>query len=450
MSGPNLSVKAIEDFRGLCYQGHQDFIDCTQFKAALSHGVKALQSRGVKDEGAALAQLVAQHVSPDLYREIFGASGAPRHQDLLKWIEAESTKIRTMTYGDPFIAGTFHPEEGLSGHLSQQKDYLFHILSQRDHQAYGTHQLILGPSDTDSHDHIPHNTFATFWDPAFGRSRSSNSENQTATTDYQYADVPSAPQSRPRCPGQTPPDPYAMPGGGYGLSGRVFLGREDIGPGHPYGMDHLPIDPFDPAFSPPRPNLTFHRNPEPAFTPTWPLDHLNVDEGSTHRVTPLGYQIEGREITVYRRDDEGNLTGEPLPIPVAQLPDGRMVASVSGHAVLDYAGDGRAKSDRPVDVVEITWDPTARDVGSTIQMQTYLGGNTLNAQALAGVNRRDLDGDGSKELIRRETRPQVFANRSVADDKGESRNPDGWGEAGPKTTRVTITHGHIGQPTVRD
>ncbi len=451
------------DFEGRgdlrCYEGHKDFIDCTEFKNLL--GAKFAPGRTMGDGFAHdVTPTVAAHINDELYAEIFGTD-APTAEALDAWITRETNKLMAMDHTDPQIdiryAEHMHTEQTLGdGKVGKNDmDYFFHILAQRAGEIDAEPQLTLDFTfHGNKYDHIRADTFATFWDPAFSGAREARALKRLTrkTEEYQYVDTKPDIVRRKPCPPDLSDDlPWHYH---HDPAARFSLGQPRSGEGSRV-YDHLPsisdgddglytkdfvLPPVDPYI------------PERGSAPrrTWPLDHLNVEEGSTHRVTPLAYTIDGREIKLYRRDDEGNLTGDALPVPVAQLPDGRMVASIPGYAVLDYDRDGEVESDRFADVVEITWDPRVPDVSTTIQMQTYLGGNTLSAQALDGVDRRDLDGDGSKELIRRETRPQVFANRSVAAEDGQSRNPDGWGAPGPKTTRVTITHGHIGQPTVRD
>ncbi len=410
MSVPNLSVEKLEGTGDLkCYEGHEGFIDCTELQNSLEAHYDPDQSQG-DDYEFDVTPAVAAHINDELYAEIFGAA-PPTAAALDAWVAQEAAKLVAMEHTDPQVDRTYVDHKAIRKTLGDGQvgrndmDYFVHILSQRVFQDHGEHQLKLGEGDLDDkYDHVRTDLFAQYWDPKFGQQRDM-SKIQTLVTSQNpvvYSDEDAIGETRPLCGARWTPDADT------------------------------------PSFSYVGGSTVEYRD----------LRHLHLSEGERTHTTPLRYTVDGQEFKIYRLDKDNTMYGKPLPVPVAQLPDGRMVASIPGYAVLDYDRDGEVESDRFADVVEITWDPDA--MGRTdnlhrVRVQTFLGGETTNAKALSGTERADVDGDGHQDRIQRETQNKVFANRSLADEHGQSRNPDGWqGYTAKSTTRVTITHGDIG------
>jgi hypothetical protein len=329
-------------------------------------------------------QVVAHHIAPDLYCEIFGT--LPPSEFLLEsWIEDQA-----VASSDYFLSGvTGEPVHELNDGIIDKIDLdcLIHVLCDRN----ATPEPSTDISD-ELNDAIKTTDLAAVWDPSFGDARA--------------AEAKKAAKGRSQKPNANPCPP----------------------PTH-----HLNHTIYAPGTVLPPP--TFRRD----------LVSYRISDDAP-QPDRLRYAITGDCIAVEVVGADGTTPVRTLDVAYARLPvtpvptpeggmlalNGRMVASLPVHAVMTFDGpNGQGPgSDSALDMVEITWDAAGKGPKAdpyTVMIETFVSPESPSGEKLNHQTALDLDGDGVAETLTVHTRTDYhLVNRSTPDAAGQSTHPTGW------------------------
>ncbi len=223
---------------------------------------------------------------------------------------------------------------------------------------------------------------------------------------------------------------------------------------------HVPMDEFsaiwDPEFGEERDLPAVPEAPPPAPYAR-EIDYFgqpqSVDDEIT--VSPLRFEILGEDISfrVAQPTESGQTYVDADRAGVELLGvstiDGRRVATLKSHVIYD---DMTANADDPYhDILEISWDPQISDRNPDLKIQSWVGHNTPQGQALLALKSRgiasDLDGDWRPDSpIELQTTMGRFVQKTAD-------HPDGIDESQPtlhhgqpvENGRVGVTHTNIGR-----